>query len=350
MKSRGQYFVYGLFLILLATVLYLGRAVLAPFVLAATFAYILNPLVDLLVQKLKFPRGLSVTIVYIILIGLISIAAVNIGIRISEESTEFSAGAKLILHETNSQISSLPNWLRPVSTDILESIRSSLLFPNRRIVTYLPGAFNRTLGVLIFFTAGFYFLKDGRSFKKGILDLLPGEIRFDFEVILMKINRVLGDYLRGQLLLIVIMSLLTYVGLLIIGVRYSLILSIFTGFAEIIPIIGPIVAASVAVFVGFTDQYSRLGANPVLDVVAIVSLYVVLRQLEDLFIIPQVMGRMTKLHPLIILFAVLVGGHIFGVAGYLIAVPLTASLKVILDHVYTKYTKKPSKASKPDSV
>lgn len=336
MKLKGQHIVYGLFLMLFVVIVYLGRAVMAPFVLAAIFAYILNPLVDFLAHKLKLPRGFSVAIIYIVLIGLLSIVAVNVGMRISEESAEFSREAKLILQETNLQISNLPEWLRPISIDVFEGVRASLLSPNRKIVAYLPGALNRTIGVLIFFTAGFYFLKDGKSFKTSLLNFFSESIRTELETILAKINRVLGDYLRGQLLLVIIMSVFTYIGLLLIGVRYGLILSIFTGFAEIIPFIGPVIAASVAVLVALTDQYSRLGTNSMLDVIAVASLFTVLRQLEDLFIIPQVMGRMTKLHPLAVLFSVLVGGHVFGVVGYLLAVPFTASLKVVFDHFYQK--------------
>ncbi len=333
MKLRHQYIVYGLLIGIVAVLVYFGRAVLPPFILGAIFAYILNPLVDFLAHKLKLPRGLSVAIIYVFLIGIISFAAINITMRISEESSQLSSEAKVILTQTNDQISVLPVWLRPLATDTFETIRSSIV-PNKRISTYIPGALNRTLGVLIFLTAGFYFLKDGKNFKNSFLNLLPSNIRSEVEIVLTKINRVLGDYLRGQLLLFIIMSVLTYIGLLVIGVRYGLILSIFTGLAEIIPFVGPITAGAVAALVAFTDQYSRLNTiSPMLDVVAVVSLYTVLRQLEDLFIIPQVMGRMTKLHPLVVLFSVLIGGHIFGIPGYLVAVPFAASLKVVFDHV-----------------
>ena len=186
----------------------------------------------------------------------------------------------------------------------------------------MPGALNRSISVLVFLVATFYFLKDWQGFK----------VKGELEIILQKINKVLGDYLRGQILLVIIMSVLTYLGLQIVGVRYGLILSVFTSFAEIVPFVGPLVAAGVAMFVAFTDNYSRISPLPLIDVVTVASLFLVLRQLEDLFIIPQVMGRVTKLHPLIIIMAVLFGGHVFGILGYLLAVPVVASLKVVLDH------------------
>ena len=337
MKIEKQQIIYGSFLVGLAIVLYFGRAVVAPFILAAIFAYVLNPLVDFLAHRMKLPRGLSVAIIYIILIGLIAVVAIGVGLRLSEESAEFSWQTRKFLQETSLQISKLPGWLQPVSLDFYDSIRATLLFPAHKIISYIPGALNRTISLLVFLTAGFYFLKDGRKFKNDFLALLPGTAGKEAGIIISKINAVLGNYLRGELLLVLIMSTLTYLGLLIIGVHYSLILAVFTGFAEIIPFVGPFIAGAVAVLIAFTDQYSRLGFSPVLDVVAVASLYTILRQFEDLFIIPQVLGRMTKLHPLMVLFSVLVGGHIFGIVGYLLAVPFTASVKVVYDHL----TKKP---------
>lgn len=343
MKLKHEYIIYGFLIGIVAVFVYFGREVLPPFILAAIFAYILNPLVDFLANKLRFPRGLSVAIIYLLLIGVISFAAINITMRISEESSELSSEAKVILTQTNNQIAALPSWLQPIARDTFETIRTSVV-PNKRISTYIPGALNRTLGVLIFLTTGFYFLKDGKNFKNGFLNLFPGEMRFEAEIVLLKINRILGDYLRGQFLMIIIMSTLFYVGLSVIGVRYSLILAIFSGLTDIIPLIGPFVAGSLAALVAFTDQYSRLGIDPILDMAAVASLYVVLNQIESLFIAPQIMGRMTKLHPLIILFSVLVGGHIFGIPGYLIAVPFTASLKVVFDHVSGLFEKSHKKA------
>ncbi len=308
--------------------------ILAPFFLAAIFAYLLNPAVNLLHRHFKFPRTLSISLIYIVIIGLIAILALNVGVQLTTESKEFTFEANNLIKQTNSQISVLPNWLRPLALDTFESIRSSLLLPNHRIVSYLPGALNRTISILIFLIATFYLLKDGGYFINSFLGLFDKKKRPEIELIIQKINHVLGNYLRGQLFLILIMSALTYVGLLIIGVRYALIISIFTGFAEIVPFAGPIIAAAVAVIVAFTDQFSRINPTaPLLDVIAVVSMYTVLRQLEDLFIIPQVMGRVTKLHPLVILFSVLVGGQVFGIIGYIIAVPVIASAKVVFDHI-----------------
>lgn len=332
-KFSARYLVYLGVGIAALWLFYLVRSALLPFILAAAFAYLLNPFVSFLTHKVKLPRNLSIIIIYLILIGTLSTAVLVIGRNLATESEQFARETRIFLREANSTIATLPDWLQPIATDGLESARTSLLYPQRRVMAFIPGAVNRTISVLVFLVASFYFLRDGHYFLRSLLNLLPGRIAKELEEILEKINGVLGNYLRGQLLLVAIMSTLTYIGLTIIGVRYALILSIFTGFAEIVPYVGPVVAAIVAMGVAFTDQVSRFNLVPVLDLVAVGSLYLVLRQLEDLFIIPQVMGRLTKLHPLVILAAVLAGGQLFGLLGYLAAVPVVASLKVIADHI-----------------
>ncbi|MCL4390512.1 MAG: AI-2E family transporter [Patescibacteria group bacterium] len=325
MKVESRHLVYLTVVVVTVVLAYLARAVLTPFILAALAAYLLNPLVNWLTHRARMPRTLAILLIYTVTIGLLVAAGLNLALRLSEESTEFLRETHVFLNQAELQITTLPDWLVPAARDTLTSARTSLTLPGGRMTTYIPGAINRTVSLLIFLVATFYFLRDGSQFTKN----LPKEV----EIVRGKIGKVLGDYLRGQLLLVAIMSLATYIGLLIIGVRFVLILSVFTGLAEIVPFVGPLVAAGVAVIVAFTDQASRISANPFIDAVAVAALYTVLRQLEDLFVIPQVMGRMVKLHPLIILAVVIVGGHLFGVVGYLVAVPVVASVRVILDHI-----------------
>ncbi len=333
MTFKPRHFVYGLIVCFVLIVAYLLRAVVTPFILAAGFAYLLTPVVAFLTTHVKLPRSLSIVIIYSALIGLLTTLVIFIGGSFSRESGQFVRGNQLVMKDASGAISQLPDWLAPTVSDSFESIRASLLYPQRRVTAFLPGAVNRTIGILIFLVASFYFLRDGKKFIDWFLGFLPKKIAHELTMVALKINVVLGNYLRGQLLLVAIMSVVTYLGLTIIGVRYALILAVFTGFAEIIPIFGPIVAAAVAMLVAFTDQFSRFNQLPFFDLISVGILYFVLRQLEDLFIIPTVLSRLTKLHPLMVMFAVLVGGHVFGLIGYLAAVPVVASLKVVIDHV-----------------
>lgn len=330
-RKHFSYFFLG---VVILVAIYAGWAVVSPFIIAGIVAYLLNPLVNFLNQKLKLPRTVSILLIYLVLLGLIAITVYNLSFQIAQESKELVYNATL-------QISALPGWIQPAALDFMESLKNTLTPLNKKVITYLPGALNRTVSFLVFLVATFYFLKDGHSFQHNLLKIFPGKLKEEIEEILFKINKVLGNYLRGQLLVILIMSVTVYLGLVLIGVRYALVLSLLTGFLGIIPFVGITTATLVTVFVAFTDQFSRLGMDPVIEILAIVSLFVVLNQLNDLFISPHIMGKVTKIHPLVIMFCVLAGGHLFGIVGYIIAVPVVASIKVVLDHLFEIQQKAP---------
>jgi predicted PurR-regulated permease PerM len=109
-------------------------------------------------------------------------------------------------------------------------------------------------------------------------------------------------------------------------------LAIFTGVAEIVPLIGPIVAAALAAIIAAFDGVGPSNMTPLVQAVMVLVAYFILRQLEDQIVIPIVMGRVTKIHPLLILFLVLVGGHFWGVLGMILAVPLAAVARIIFIH------------------
>lgn len=336
MKLNSRQTVYIISVVVILWLLFLSRSAIMPFLLAAGFAYILNPLVQFLTHRVRLPRTLSVSLIYIVLIALLTTAIVIVGGNLTAESEQFSQEARALVSQTNEQIATLPGWLQPVAFDAFESARASLTFSSHRLETLLPGVLNKSLSMLVFLVASFYFVKDGQNFIRSLLGLFPDNISEELAVILGKINHVLGNYLRGQLLLMLIMGILTYIGLTIIGVRYTLIISVFTGLADILPYAGPVAAATVAMLVAYTDHISRLSLEPTVELLAIGLLYLVLNQLEALFIAPTVMGRMTKLHPLLVMFAVLAGGHLFGIVGFIVAVPIVASLRVIFDHFVSK--------------
>lgn len=336
MNLRPRQIVYLVTGVVVLWLLFLSRSAMLPFFLAAAFAYILNPLVQILTDHIRLPRVLAVGLIYVAIIALATTTIVDIGGNLTAQSEQFASEARALVQQTNEQISTLPGWLQPMAIDAFESAQASLTFSSHRIGTLLSGALNKTLSVLVFLVASFYFLKDGHSFIRSLLDLFPKHLSDELSEILEKINHALGNYLRGQLLLMFIMGVLTYIGLTIIGVRYALIIAVFTGLVDIIPYIGPVTAASVAMLAAYADQASRLNLEPTVELAIIALLYLILNQIEALFIAPQVMGRMTKIHPLLVMFAVLAGGHLFGIVGFIIAVPLVASLKVVFDHFAAK--------------
>lgn len=312
--------------------LYIERAILTPFIFAAVFAYIFNPVVNFLHQKLKIPRTISVIFIYSLIITIIIIGVVFASKRIVDESSQFRSQITNITKTAKSQINTLPQWLKPTLNDTLATFENTNNIDYPSVYSFAPQAFSGIIGFIIFLFAAFYFLKEGGGMFDKLLILLPKKYKIEFEILFKKINTILGGYLRGQIFLVFFVSLVLFTCLTIIGVKFALILAIFSGFAEIVPIIGPIFATVVAVIVALMGGTSNFGLDPIQTVLTVVIVYFVVRQIQDYFINPYIMGKITKLHPLIILFSVLAGEHVAGITGLLLAVPLAGVLKIVIEY------------------
>jgi predicted PurR-regulated permease PerM len=343
MGNKQLFFAVGSLVFLMF--LYLERGVLAPFILAAVFAYIFNPLVSFLAKRLRFPKFISIILIYLVLLALLSSLAVVVGGRLISEAKEITQSGSI--DQTAQQaIDSLPDFnisgqeigLKSSATNILDYLHQAALNYQSHTIPVVSGALRQAINVLVFFLAGFYILRDWPRMRDYILGLFPKSQSDHVKTIWGKVSVVLGNYLRGQLILITLMAIVSFIALEVLGVRYALILAILTGILEIIPYVGPIVAAALAAGSAFLNGQNRFALDPATLALIVIGIYFVLRHLEDYFVIPIVYNRLTKLHPLVVIFSVLAGGHLFGVLGLVLAVPVAASLKVILEYLISLET------------
>ena len=176
----------------------------------------------------------------------------------------------------------------------------------------------------------FFLLAEGRSIKRGLIEIIPNQY---FEMVLNllhRINQQLGGYIRGMVMSVVIVSLLSILGLRMIGLRDYLVVGTIAGVSNIIPYLGPLIGILAGTIAAIL-QYSTLGWATVLPVVIV---FLVVQLMDNVFVQPVVVARSVNLHPLIVIFVVLVGSQMFGAVGMLLAVPLTAVLKVSVQTVY----------------
>lgn len=331
MQLRLKTFFFFFLGVLVFWFLYIERAILTPFILGGVFAYLVNPIVDFFTHKIKLPRVLSILIIYICIVGIVGFAISTIVRRVGFESQDLQSYVLNFIFSAKQQIGLLPDWVRPFATDTIASLQKSRIFTTQYFLLLFPEAISRIVSFIIFLFSGFYFLKDGRSFIDKILNVIPKKYRIDVEILIRKINAVLSGYLRGQMFLVVFVSTVLFIGLTIVGVRFALVLAIFSGFAEIVPVIGPIVATAVAALVVLSTGTLNLSLTSVQGALIVALFYFVVRQIQDYFVTPFVMQRVTNLHPLIILFSVLAGGHLWGILGLILAVPIAATIKILLE-------------------
>lgn len=316
--------------------LYRVRIVLIPFIFAFFIAYLLNPIVKF-VEKRNCPKCWAILWVYLI----VFLAS---GIMIA-------FGIPLIIGELNKLIHDIPKLTREVQ-DIMSYMQtrySRFALPegvkevvNERIVQYQDLLLNAVkagtmsvinlisylISLLIAPVFAFYMLKDSASIKNSLTLTIPRKFRSDVLAIGRDIDEIISAFLRGHLLVCVIVGALTGFGMYLIGLNFALIIGIIAGVAELVPFIGPIIAAIPALSLAL--MISRETALYAAIVILIVQ------QLENAVISPKILGESMGLHPLVVIFSIMAGGELYGFLGILLAVPVAATLKVILRYIYLK--------------
>jgi predicted PurR-regulated permease PerM len=334
---RATFFVF--LTILVAFLLYIERAILTPFVLAVIFAYILNPVINFFYRYIKLPRSLSIIIIYSLVVFLLVSLGVSLTKQITNESSELKSFINGIPEASENQINNLPSWIKPVAQETFAFIEKPRVISSNSVFTFFPRALTTVIGFFIFLFAGFFFLKDGESTIKVFLNNVPSKYKSDINLLSSRIGNVLGGYLRGQVFMVLLVSFVLYLALSIVGVKFALILAIFSGFVEIVPIIGPIFAGAITVLITFSSGNLSFGLIPLQGAIIVAIIYFIVRQIQDYFVAPAVMGRIVRLHPLIILFSVLAGQHIWGTLGVILAVPVAGVIRILLKFSLEKISK-----------
>jgi predicted PurR-regulated permease PerM len=325
--------------------------VLTPFVWAIVTAYVLNPVVIFLARRTGVSRRLWSILFYVLLLAFVVVGLSNLGPLIGRQVGElirelpqhFREAGKLL---GQSRVDILGTRIDLNASD--EQIRqqmSELLgqFGRNVLPSALPHVAESILKLLVYLVSTFFLLLEADRIGNAIYRFTPGPGRFELGPVWHRINAVLGAYIRGQLFLVVLMATVTYVGLTILGVRFAPLLAIFTGLVETMPFIGPYIAGGTAVLVALTQGSAPYGWSSVTLGIAVAIMYTVLRQLEDNFVMPIVVGRLVHLHPLTVIFAVLAGASLLGILGLLLAVPVAATLKIVISYIYSKFQEEPQR-------
>lgn len=320
-----------------------GR-VMTPFVAAVITAYLFNPLIRRLNHRTHISRGVWIVVLYILIGTLLSTLFRWIGPIIGGQYYDLRQHIPAIIRSISQQISEnqtiviggLEFDMAPIERPLLDFIAEL----GRTVSSEVPHLFLTAIeSVLLFVTyliVTFYFLLQADQIMAWIYGLVPAPYRAEVRGLGAQIDRILASYIRGTLLLIPIMSILTFIALSILGIRYALVIAIASGILEIIPLIGPWSATGIAVAVALFQPTTPFGWEHWLLALVVAAIYFVLRMFEDNFIIPYVVGHAVHLHPVLVLFGILAGGAIGGPFGLLVAVPTVAIARLLLRYLYRK--------------
>lgn len=344
MQNQNKGVLIAIGLIFIGGLLYLLAPVLTPFLIGALLAYLVNPLVTRLMGY-RIPRLLAVTIVFV---GLLLILTLLILLLIPVIQTEINKlyvltpkiidWFQLTVYPKISLYLGSQDWL---SADMIKStiatqwtkagsvasvFFTTVLHSGFMIATWL-------LNLILIPVVTFYFLRDWQKVLRGIRDLIPRKNESTVVKLAVQCDHVMSAFFRGQFLVMLAIAVYYSIGLSLIGLEIGVILGIILGMISIVPYLGfiiGIVSASIAAFVQFGTF------QPVL---LVWLLFAIGQVLDTLFVTPNLVGDRIGLHPVVVIFAILAGGSLFGFFGVLLALPVAAVIMVWLRFLDEHYHK-----------
>lgn len=350
--------IVSIFSIILST---LGKIMelVKPLIMALVIVYLLKPGVKSIenflekkkiLKKASSRRTVGIVVVYAfvisIFIAIISGIYIMIGGKLSNHITIASMAGYLTdyLNKSTLSVSFISEKLKGINISILGNLNEKIA----EVVSYLQSYFSSNIGIMTnsivslggniasFFIAiilSIYLLQDSEYFinlwsKIYNLIFRKSKIGTKLKEIFSIIDDTFYKYIRGQLLEACIVGILSTIILYFIGIDYALIIGIIAGICNMIPYIGPLVGTVLAVVMAL------LSGQPITAVWAIIGMFVV-QQVDNNLLAPKIVGDSVGLHPVFTMLAILIGGNVGGLIGMLIAVPVAASLKILLSKWYT---------------
>lgn len=308
-SHKTIFFITAFFTLLWA--LFLIKDVIILIFVAVIFMSALSPLVTRL-ERLKIPKSLAIALIYIVIIAIISAV---VGFIVTP-----------FVEQTAVLTNNLPKYL---VTLIPESGFIDRTVLQQEFGNFSKNALEVSLTIFSNFLAfisiavlTFYLLLERDNLDKLIAQFFLGKEE-RIKRTTRKIEEKLGAWMRGQIALTLIIGTASYIGLTLLGVPYALPLAILAGIMEVIPVIGPIISAIPAVMIAFLISPVTAGLTALL--------YFIIQQLENHLVVPQVMKKAVGLNPLIVIIAVAIGGRLLGIAGALLAVPITVVAQIITE-------------------
>jgi predicted PurR-regulated permease PerM len=286
------------------------------------FAATLGPSFDWLERK-KIPRAIAILLVYAVVLFVLTLVVVLIIPPITEQIDQLAATFPFYYERFLQTFGDLQ-----LKSDISQTLQQNLQSVGQTLSSYtgsvvgtITGIFGGLTTFFIMLVLTFYFSVKKEGLKYFIQSVTPIKYHKYAMNMFVRVQDKLGLWLRAQLLLSGIIFLVTWIGLLILGVKYSLVLALIAGITEVIPFIGPIIGAIPAVLLAFLQ-------SPIKALLVLI-LYLVIQQLEGNILVPKVMQKTVGLNPIVVIVVILLGAKIAGVLGALLSIPVAVAIMTI---------------------
>ena len=314
------------------------QTVVLPIILSAILYYLLVPIVDFFERK-GVRRIYSIIVLYLIIIGVLTILIVLVIPLLRDQIMRLIVSFPNLVNDIERMLEQVigSQFLNQVQQTFDFNISDLAAQVSNQATTILNSTFagiGNIIGsvsktVMAIITVPFilfYLLKDGKKLPDYILNFLPIPMRSHTFTVLQEMNKQISSYIRGQIVVSFCIGVLMFIGFVIIGLDYAPVLAVIASFTSVVPYLGPAIAITPALIIAVvTSPYMLL---------KLIIVWTIVQLIEGKFISPQIMGRNLHVHPITIIFIIIIAGNLFGVVGILLAVPGYAVLKVITTHLF----------------
>lgn len=317
-------------------VIYPIRIIFPPLVVAMILVYLLNPLVSAL-ERRGLPRIWGTLLTYLVALGILGTLLTFTIPVVGDQIERFRATGPSIIDRVS-------DGIREFAANIgfqFEQGRAGgegVVDFFERLVSFTQGLFGAAVVFIVGPILAFYFLVDLPKIKRGMRAIIPARRRGEIESLLERIGQAIGGFFRGQLLVALVVGIASALALWMVGLPFWAVVGLISGLFNLIPLIGPFIAGIVAVLIAFTTDPEvggllDLEAGWPLAVGSGVALLIV-QQLDNHILSPNIVARTVNLHPVSVMLGLLAGGTLMGLWGLLLAVPVLATIKILLLHVW----------------
>jgi predicted PurR-regulated permease PerM len=373
-------------LVALVFIIYLSRPIIPMVLIAAILAYLLNPIVNL-GQRLRIPRPVTTLAIYLLVIALLLLTPLIFIPTLIDQLRSLAAfdvpgTARGVIDWVNQTVQGLPEnvvivgyelpigaFVRQIQTDsqqtqyvpavddILGYIQQFLSATTNVVgstatigINVVGTVFSTFLAILVTFFVSLYMTMDAPLIQSYFHSLFPTSYRSELADLVRRIGLVWQSFLRGQLILSIVVGTVTWLALTLVGMPGALIFGILAGLFEVIPNLGPILAMIPAVITALIQGSNVLGPMGIDNLgfaLITVGIYFLVQQLENNILVPRIIGDSINLHPIVVICAVAVGLSTAGILGALLAPPVVATFRVIGSYIHSKLLDYPPFAGRP---
>lgn len=328
-------------LFLVVALVFKIKGVLMPFAISFFIAYLLDPPISY-AEKFGIPRSVSIIAIFIFITAIICLIAIILIPILYREISSFVEDIPGYIDRFLPLLNKFISW---ANIDVsLEKIKDIVINKGTEISSFvykaiatITSSIKSIIGSIILYALVpiliFYFSKDYKTISKNIINTIDENTHIGLKDYIHEFNIILSSYFRGQFLVALILGILYSVVLLIVGVKPALLVGLSAGFLSIVPYLGFVYGFTLSTILAYV-QYLNIW-HPI----GVIIGFTIVQILESNFITPKIVGKKLGLHPTVVIFALLIGGSLLGIAGMIFSLPVAAALKVWLNKIISSFKK-----------